>query len=150
MVGRARAEAYREEVTIARIASLGEDTAARRDAALAALAVLVDLYDRGMREPLPLACGASAAYAQVAAAGGDAEAAAKREWETVFGFDKEDREPEHLVVFGRAVTAAELIAAAPRLGEVGEGWDLAEATRFGRYARRLWSALLAREVVTDR
>ena len=150
VVGRARAEAYREEVTIARIASLGEDTAARRDAALAALAVLVDLYDRGMREPLPLACGASAAYAQVAAAGGDAEAASKREWETVFGFDKEDREPEHLVVFGRAVTAAELIAAAPRLGEVGEGWDLAEATRFGRYARRLWSALLAREVVTDR
>jgi exodeoxyribonuclease V gamma subunit len=30
-----------------------------------------------------------------------------------------------------------------------EHWDPAEPTRFGQYALRLWSGLLAREAVTD-
>jgi exodeoxyribonuclease V gamma subunit len=149
VVGRARADAYREEVTLARIPSLAGAPAERRDAALAELAVLLDLHDRGMREPLPLACEASAAYAQAAVAGGSADAAARRVWESAYRFDREDRDPEHLVVFGGVTTLAELLDEAPRPDEVGEGWDLSESTRFGRYARRLWDGLRAREVLSD-
>ena len=32
----------------------------------------------------------------------------------------------------------------------GDGWEPAETTRFGRYARRLWDGLLAHEQVVDR
>jgi exodeoxyribonuclease V gamma subunit len=103
-----------------------------------------------MREPLPLACEASAAYAQAAAAGDDAEAAARGVWETTFGYDKEDRQPEHVLVYGGAIALPKLLDELPRPGERGEGWDQSEPTRFGRYARRLWDGLLAREDVSDR
>ena len=78
---------------------------ARRRIALEQLAILLDLYDRGMREPLPLACDTSAAYAQAVAAGADGEAAAREAWETVWRYDKEDREPEHLLVYGESIPA---------------------------------------------
>jgi exodeoxyribonuclease V gamma subunit len=149
VIGRARSGADHAEVTVARIAALGEDPLARRQAALTQLAVLVDLYDRGMCEPLPLACDASAAYAHAEIAGRDAEAAARNAWETVFGYDKEDREPEHVLVFGGAITAAELLAEPARADEQGEGWDQSEPTRFGRYARRMWDGLHARESISD-
>ena len=55
VIGRARAGAYRADVTVARIAPLGDDPPGRRRTALEHLTALVDLYDRGMREPLPLA-----------------------------------------------------------------------------------------------
>ncbi|PZS07480.1 MAG: exodeoxyribonuclease V subunit gamma [Solirubrobacterales bacterium] len=150
VIGRARSGARDADVTLARIPALGDDPVARRREALDELAVLVDLYERGMREPLPVASGATAAYAQAAVAGADAEAAARGVWETTFGYDKEDREPEHVLVHGGAITLAELLDEAPRADEQGEGWDQSEPTRFGRYARRLWDGLLAREVVRDR
>ena len=112
--------------------------------------MLLDLYDRGMREPLPLACEASAAYAQAAAAGEDAEAAARAAWKTTFGYDKEDRQPEHLLVYGGAIALAETARRGTAPGERREGWDEAETTRFGRYARRLWDGLLGREELSDR
>jgi exodeoxyribonuclease V gamma subunit len=134
-------------VTVARIAPLGDDVAARRDAALADLAVLVDLYDRGMREPLPLACETSAAYAQAALAGEDAESAARAAWETVFRYDKEDRQPEHLLVYGEAIPFGRLLAQTPR---ADERWEEAVQTRFGRYAMRLWRGLLTVEELRER
>ena len=60
-------------ITVARIPPLD---ATRRGAAREQLAALVDLYDRGMREPLPLACMTSAAYAIATHDGADAEKAA--------------------------------------------------------------------------
>ncbi len=118
--------------------------------ALEQLTIIVDLYDRGMRELVPLACNASAAYAYAAGAGEDPIAAAVDAWDTTFGFDKEDREPEHLLVYGGPRSFAALSAEAPRADEGGPGWPSSEDTRFGRYARRLWDGLLTHEELRDR
>ena len=130
----------------------GADRAAdRRRRPLAQLEIIVDLYDRGMREPLPLACQASAAYAYAAGRGDDPLAAALAVWETAFGYDKEDRQPEHLLVVRRRRSPfAELTAEPPRADENGATWPDSEDTRFGRYARRLWDGLLGHEELRDR
>jgi exodeoxyribonuclease V gamma subunit len=100
-----------------------------------------------MREPLPLACETSAAYAQAVAGGEDGESSARGAWETVFRYEKEDRQPEHLLVHGDALPLARLMAEPPR---DDERWEETEATRFGRYAMRLWRRLLAVEELSDR
>jgi len=150
VIGRARADARWAGVTVARIPPLADTPDARRETALEHLAVLLDLYDRGMLEPLPLACDASAAYAMAVTSGEDGEAAARDAWETVFRYDKEDRQPEHMLVYGDAVPLVRLLEAAPRDDERGPGWYEAHTTRFGRYALRLWGGLLSIEVVSDR
>jgi exodeoxyribonuclease V gamma subunit len=133
--------APREEdanVTVARIPPVGAE------AARAELAAVIDLYDRGMREPPPLACQTSAAYAY---AGANATAAARVAWESDFKVPKEDREPEHQLVHGGVVPFAALLEAPPR---DDEPWNATEPSRFGRWARRLWDGLLEREEVTHR
>jgi len=150
-IGRAQTGADRDaRVTIARVGVLGADAAARREHALRALRRLIDVYDRGMREPLPIACLSSAAYAAAAARGANAVAAARGAWESSWNFDREDREPDHLLVLGGARSLDELLEPAPRDDESGEDWDAFETTRFGRYARRVWDDLLACEEVVDR
>jgi len=141
VIGRARVGAFHAEVTVARIQPVGDDQAARRRAALAQLEILIDLYDRGMREPLPLACDASAAYAQ------DGAAAADKAWTSEFDYPKEDRDPEHVLVYGGAIPLSELLSITPR---ADEAWYPDEPSRFGAYARRLWHGLLAREEIGDR
>jgi len=128
IIGRSRPDAWGADVTVARIPPLGEDPDTRRAAALEQLAVVLDLYDRGMREPLPLACETSAAYAQ------HGEIAASKAWTSTFDYDKEDRQPEHLLVYGAQIPFGELLAR--RL--------------FRDYAHRLWDGLLAVEQVSDR
>jgi exodeoxyribonuclease V gamma subunit len=150
VIGRARAEAGYAEVTLARIPPLGADPASRRDTALTQLGVLLDLYDRGMREPLPLACDTSSAYAESVAAGKDGVAAAQRAWKSEYDRDREDREPEHVLAFGGELSLAELMSEPPRPDERGGGWEETETTRFGRYALRLWSGLLGVEEFNDR
>ena len=118
--------------------------------ARAELAVLMDLYDRGMREPLPMFCLTSAAYAEAAHQGQDGFAAAVKEWETEWNFEKEDREAEHQMALGGVLTLSEVLDIEPRDGEAGEGWLDVEESRFGRLARRLWEGLLAREEVRAR
>jgi exodeoxyribonuclease V gamma subunit len=131
-IGRAQGSAHHQaRLTVARLPRL--DAAA----ALDELELLVELYDRGMREPLPIACRTSAAYV----AGGNARA----EWESD-RFPKEDRDAEHELIYGQQLPFAKLMAIRPRAGEV---WDPDEPSRFGQYAKRLWSGLLAHEVVTD-
>ncbi len=144
-IGRARIGAGDgARVTVARISPVG---AAR---ALEILLGLIDVYDRGMREALPIACLSSAAYAAAARRGANPAAAARGAWESTWNFDREDREPDHLLVLGGERTLEELLAAAPRVDESGESWEMAETTRFGRYARRMWDDLLAVEEVVDR
>ncbi|HEY2769633.1 MAG TPA: exodeoxyribonuclease V subunit gamma [Solirubrobacteraceae bacterium] len=149
VIGRARSDAYRSDLCIARIPPLGGDLAIRQTNAMRSLAAIIDLYDRGMREPLLLACDTSAAYAQAAVTGADGLGPARKTWESTYGYDKEDRQPEHLLAFGRQLPFDELVADVPRADERGPGWNESEASRFGRYARRLWDDLLAAEGVED-
>ncbi|MEX2621335.1 MAG: exodeoxyribonuclease V subunit gamma [Egibacteraceae bacterium] len=125
--------------------ALGPDPATRAEAARAQLAVLVDLYDRGMREPLPLYCKASAAWAEACHDGRNPAADAEGEWTSGWGrrsewWSREDEELEHQLVLGGVAPLRALLDAEPR---DDEGWHAEEeATRFGRYARRLWTGLL--------
>jgi exodeoxyribonuclease V gamma subunit len=139
-IGRAPAKSD-ADVTIARIAPL--DAALARDH----LEVLVDLYDRGMREPAPLACLTSAAYADACRRGVSPIKPAREAWESTFEFDREDRDPEHQLVYGGVAAFADLLQAG---GRPDERWDMDETRRFGRWARRLWDALLDHERVEHR
>ena len=131
-IGRARGSAHHQaRLTVARLPVL------QPSAALEQLAVLIDLYDRGMREPLPIACRTTAAYA--------VGANARAEWESD-RFPKEDRDAEHELIYGQQSPFASLLAAPPAADEL---WEPGEQTRFGQYAKRLWSGLLAHEAVTD-
>ena len=112
------------------------------------LETLVDLYLRGVREPLAIACETSAAYAGAEWEGLDPIAAAGSAWTTGFGkFDKEDADPEHVLVYGPQHPISELLGEPAR---ADEGWEEADPSRFGRYARRLWFPLLEREVISQR
>jgi exodeoxyribonuclease V gamma subunit len=145
-IGRRRGDGpTRADITVARLAPAGVEAAlARRH-----LHDLVALYDRGMCEPLPVYCATSAAYAGAITAGKDAGAAARRVWESA-KFPGEDADPEHRFVLGRLLRFDDLLATTPCDGEYGDGWSDEEPSRFGRYARRMWSALLATEVLDDR
>jgi exodeoxyribonuclease V gamma subunit len=136
-------------VSVACLGSLAGDAAARREAALAHLEVLVDLLDRGLCEPLPLYCKTSAAWADNPPAQREKACSAAWEPQNDFGFG-ENREPEHQLVHGGIAALADLLQAPPGPGEDGDGWAAGETTRFGRYALRLWTGLLAAEEVRDR
>ncbi len=137
------------DLAIARIGPLGPDPLTRRHVALAELETLIELRDRGMREPLPIPALTSAAYAHATAVGEDPEAAAAAEWTSGFRFEREDVDPDCQRAFGGVRPFAALLEARPRADEHGQGWAGSEQSRFGRYARRLWDPLLARETVSD-
>jgi exodeoxyribonuclease V gamma subunit len=112
------------------------------------LQVLVDLYRRGMREPLPIYCATSAAWAAAASPGssqGPREAARARwasNWED---FPGEDADPEHAAVLGPEFPFEQLVELLPRPDEEGQGWATNEPSRIGRLAVRLWGPLLSHE-----
>ena len=135
---------------MATIAPLGPDADSRRAAAVAHLRVLVDLFERGMCEPLPLYCKTSAAWVGAAAEGRDPAQSAGRVWESGWNGHNEDRDPEHELVLGEGVSFAAMVrlSGAPRDDE--QSWPSSDGSRFGAYAARLWDALLAHEVVADR
>ena len=105
--------------------------------------------DRGLREPLPIACKTSHAYAEAASKGFDPPGRwASREWASEFRFDKEDKEPEHLLAFGGQQPLEFLLAPPPRPDE--RDWHATDGTRFGVLARRLWAGVFAHEKVETR
>jgi exodeoxyribonuclease V gamma subunit len=101
--------------------------------ALEQLSRLVELRDLGLHAPLPIATGASAAYAERRYGGSsveDAIEAARREWSSDFG-DAKDR---HIVyVHGPS----------PSINALGD------SVVFDDYARRLWAPLLAAETLAQ-
>ncbi|MFZ5847672.1 MAG: exodeoxyribonuclease V subunit gamma [Actinomycetota bacterium] len=107
---------------------------------------LVDLYDRGMREPLPLPPKTACAYAESLlarrkGAHADPEWKARREWETdrfsATGIPGEDADAAHVRAFGQDAPF-ECLLTAPR---DDERWNDAPH-RLGQYAWRLWQPLL--------
>ena len=110
----------------------------------AALLELLDLYDRGMREPLPMPTKTSAAYAASRLGGVTVEQAlesAMREWRNDFGGDQDDK--HHRYAWGEGLPLNELLTA-PALPD--ENWR-GEPSRFGELACRLWAPLLDAEQV---
>ena len=105
----------------------------------AVLAALVDLHDRGLREPLPLFCKTSAAYAGNRA---DPVAGARKEWVSEWSFPREDAEREHVIAFGGVLALEDLLLLPPG---PGEEWEPLEESRLGQLAHRLWDPLLAVE-----
>ena len=79
--------------------------------------------------------------------GGDGTDAADKAWTSTFDYPKEDRQPEHVLVYGGEIALSDLLARTPR---ADENWYPDEPSRFGVYARRLWDGLLAREEIGDR
>ncbi|MEN0134038.1 MAG: exodeoxyribonuclease V subunit gamma [Rhodococcus sp. (in: high G+C Gram-positive bacteria)] len=101
--------------------------------ALEELVRLVELRDAGLHAPLPIATGASAAYAERRRGGSsmeDAIEAARKEWSSDFG-DARDRHITY--VYG----------ASPGIDVLGD------AVTIENYARQLWAPLLAAETVAQ-
>ena len=96
------------------------------------LTALLDLYARGLREPLPLATAPAASYVT------DGIEAARKEWNSRWGRDGEDKRAEHRLAFGGVRSFDELLAQPPG---PDERWYDGEDTRFGQLARRLWSGV---------
>jgi exodeoxyribonuclease V gamma subunit len=112
--------------------------------AVATLRELVDLRDRGLCAPLPLATDSAHAYAKARYEGQATEQAlesADGAWSSLFG-DATDR---HLCyVHGRRPVLAQLLAGSPADDE--REWS-EDPTRFGVLSRRLWTPLLAVETL---
>ena len=145
-----RAEKYsRHAVTVARMGPLGTDASSRQALAEEHLGAVVELFKLGMREPLPLYCKTSAAYARARESGADdADDIAKKVWETTQrDRTNEDRDPEHLFVLGD-VSFKELVRLSGPADEEGlTRGALPETSRFGLYARLLWAGLLEHETL---
>ncbi len=140
----------RGRLTKATIAPLHGEGEVRRVLALELLDNLCELARRGRREPLPIFCKTSAAYAAAVAAGRSAVGAVSKEWDsTGKQWDVEDRDLEHRLILGDDVSVDDLLGWQCSDDEARESWPTNETGRFGRYARRLWDPLLAHEEVDE-
>ena len=141
-IGRAK---FGEGASRLALPPLGVSPEMRRTTALELLGIQIDLFERGMRAPLPLACKTGAAYAGARRSGEDPVEQATAEWRSDWNFPHEDADPEHVFAFGRVVPLDVLLAELPLDEERGPGWAESEPTRLGRLARRMWDALLEHE-----
>jgi len=131
-------------ITVSTLPALGRTASERLEHALAGLEVLIDLYDRGMCEPLPVYTKTSEKFVEARRAKEPAGAECNTAWESNdFAFG-ESRDPEHVLVLGGIVTIDDLLAKPARPDESGPGWS-AEPSRLGRLARRLWEPVFAHE-----
>ena len=118
------------------------------DSALAqhTLAQLIQLYRRGLTEPLPLPVKTGSAYAESRSRFRQQEPAAlsraRNEWTTGQGvFPKEDADAGYVEIWGPDCPFETLVSERPH---PAERWS-DDGTRFGQLAMRLWTPLLAAE-----
>jgi exodeoxyribonuclease V gamma subunit len=112
--------------------------------ALELLRDLVDLHDRGLREPLPVPLKTGNAYAEGIHSHRDADYLARNAWETSDSspVPGEQDDPAHVRVYGRGAPVQCLKEPA----RADERWG-SERHRLGQLALRLWEPLLGREKV---
>ncbi len=136
-------------ISTATIGPLGPDAQTRRDVAETHLRTIVDLFQRGMREPLPLYCKTSAAWASALRDGKDPTREAGGCWVSGHNGHNEDKNAEHVLVLGGELTFEAMLqrAGQPRADETGDDWLSSETSRFALYARRLWDGLLEYEEI---
>lgn len=143
----------RSSVAVARLQAPDMPAAGRRAWALERLQVLIDLQDRGMRAPLPLACRSGAAWVQGRRRGESDDQLQTRvgyEWLSSDRFPGEQDDAEHVEVWGAHAPASVLLGSHPSPDERGPGWAAGERSRFAVLARRLWDPLLDHESLVDR
>lgn len=112
----------------------------------AVLEHVLDVYDRGLREPLPMAPRTAEKYASCRMRGdgiADAMSDAKRLWTSSRGSYGENADPAVRYVHGVDMPFEQLCAVPPR---DDERWS-DEPSRFGQLARRVWEPMLACETV---
>ena len=106
------------------------------------LADLVDVYDRGQREPLPVPVETGLAYATAALEQDDVVFRARAAWETsdrAGAVPGEQDDPAQVRLHGRRAPI-DVLLTPPR---PDERWVAGEGTRLGQYARRLWTPVLS-------
>ena len=106
------------------------------------LADLVDTYDRGMREVVPLPVKTGHAWAEAASRRRAEDWPARQAWETDRNapVPGEQDDPAYLLAYGSRATFAEVKGTARR----DERWNDA-SSRLGQYAERLWRPILQHE-----
>ncbi|USQ79830.1 exodeoxyribonuclease V subunit gamma [Ornithinimicrobium faecis] len=116
-----------------------------RPVALTLLGQLVDLYDRGMRAPLPLGVQTACAFVETFHARGDEQAAfydAEKKWNAstgAFTFPGEQDDPAFVRVLGAGARLRD-VAGEPA---ADEQWTDGVTTRFSQLALRVWQPLIA-------
>lgn len=131
-------------VSVLRLEPPAGTPAARRQWALDRLDRLVRLYDLGMREPLPLMCKTSAAWAEGRRDRLDQPeqlTRAQHHWDGA-PFGRECDEDEHIYVYGPGHPFRSLLQDGPTAEDRRLGWPAGERTRFGGLARLLWDPVL--------
>jgi exodeoxyribonuclease V gamma subunit len=111
------------------------------------LATLVDLRERGLCAPIPLATKTSEAYAAKRAesvTAANAVQLAGKEWAAA-RYDGENADAAHRLVWGDSAPLDVLLEEQSAEGEQPVGWLSDEPHRFGVLARRLWEPLRAAE-----
>ena len=101
---------------------------------------LVEIYDKGLREPLPMPLKSSAEYAQAVRSGRGEDVAtssAERKWVSD-KYPNEDADLPHVLVWGDGAPFSVVTAAAPG---PGEDWSGA-GSRWAEFALRVWTPLL--------
>jgi exodeoxyribonuclease V gamma subunit len=136
------------QVNKSTIAALGDSPEARAELATRHLETIVDIYRRGMREPLPIYCQTSHSYAVAARDQDDSTGSARSTW--TGGLPAEDKEPAHTLVLGGVAGFDRVYGEICRPDESGPEWPRGVQSRFAAYALRLWGPLLDAEERSNR
>jgi len=112
------------------------------DTAIELLRSLVDVYDRGRREPLPVPLRTGFAWAEAVSAHAEPAWKARNAWESSerSPVPGEQDDASHVRVFGRHAPL-DVLTVPPTSDEA---WST-ERTRIGQYALRIWDPLFAHE-----
>lgn len=116
------------------------------DRAMKLLDQLLDLRERGLREPIPLppktAYAWAAKYLEGRADERAAFVSARKEWETNDSYDtafaREQNDPEHEFVYGGTVPLTEILGTP----SADEQWEPGVSSRLGQLALRVWRPVL--------